>query len=695
MAGLGNHLAVGHLRWRGGGLDPLSARLRLESLLGGLDLGSAGLPPSAILCIRRLHDPKPGTLSLDRHALRPPPAWEQALAASLRELARRASRPAVDFVADGAEAVVFADTAELLSCLAGDLGAGVAAGRWWWTGLYGQRDLLRVLVTEWRREPELVPAALERLVVRGQAEAFARCLGDEDARALREDVARRFGGTARATAERVAVRSAASRRAQDRGGARVSEAPWRTWAPELAHTSLGVEQTHLLGVALLVRRAQALALQPTVWQALETWHQEVLGTATREPVRTSQEASAAFLHTEPHTQTPSAAPPSPSTPQALAWAASTERTPTPEAAPRPLTISTSRAPEQLAPPPPQDVLSPAHGEVGQHLEPTGHRASIIAAPASQPPLEHHQSAALPTSSVLVTRENISASSLASSTQPARDTAPPTPRAAPSSWAPEQAATEAPRWSLLPIPTGLGGLFYLANVGLFLELYGDFTQPAFPHLPLPLWDFITLLGRRLLVDERPTDPVWKLLAMLSGRKPGEAPGHGFTPPDAWRLPPSWLRAFREPATCTWDVLEGRLRVNHPAGFLLLDVPREGDDPEHQVQRETEPLLRAAPLTLVRGPLPAEPQGTTPLDRWVGWLATYVRARLARALGLSGDATEELERTLLAHEARVHVTDGHVDVLFPLAELPLSIRIAGLDRDLGWIPAAGRNLQFHFE
>jgi hypothetical protein len=249
--------------------------------------------------------------------------------------------------------------------------------------------------------------------------------------------------------------------------------------------------------------------------------------------------------------------------------------------------------------------------------------------------------------------------------------------------------------MLPIPTRLGGLFYLANVGLSLELYGDFTQPALPHLPLPLWDFIALLGRRLLVDERPSDPVWKLLAMLSGRKPGEAPGHGFTPPDTWRLPPAWLRAFREPAPCTWDTAEGRLRVSHPAGFLLLDVPREGDDVASQLQRETEALVRAAPLTLAPGSLPPALQDVAPLDRWTGWLTAYVRARLMRALGLGDTGPEELERTLLAHEARVHVTDGRVDVLFPLEGLPLSIRIAGLDRDLGWIPAAGRNLLFHFE
>jgi hypothetical protein len=31
---------------------------------------------------------------------------------------------------------------------------------------------------------------------------------------------------------------------------------------------------------------------------------------------------------------------------------------------------------------------------------------------------------------------------------------------------------------------------------------------------------------------------------------------------------------------------------------------------------------------------------------------------------------------------------------LATLPIELRIAGLDRDPGWIPSAGRSISFHF-
>jgi hypothetical protein len=71
---------------------------------------------------------------------------------------------------------------------------------------------------------------------------------------------------------------------------------------------------------------------------------------------------------------------------------------------------------------------------------------------------------------------------------------------------------------------------------------------------------------------------------------------------------------------------------------------------------------------------------------------IRQRLAEVLDLP--APEAL-RTSLNLRARVRCTPDRVDVHLSLLELPLRIRIAGLDRDPGWIPAAGRDVRFHFE
>jgi hypothetical protein len=77
-------------------------------------------------------------------------------------------------------------------------------------------------------------------------------------------------------------------------------------------------------------------------------------------------------------------------------------------------------------------------------------------------------------------------------------------------------------------------------------------------------------------------------------------------------------------------------------------------------------------------------------WLSHMMPYLRKRLRLAL-----ATDDFPTVLCRHRARVNVTATHIDVFFSLAELPIEIRLAGLDRDPGWVPAAGRFIAFHFE
>jgi hypothetical protein len=244
-----------------------------------------------------------------------------------------------------------------------------------------------------------------------------------------------------------------------------------------------------------------------------------------------------------------------------------------------------------------------------------------------------------------------------------------------------------------VETSFGGVFHLINLGLFLELYGDFTTPAWPGLPLPIWDFVALVGREFLGRPMEADPVWELLACLACRAPGDAPGSGFEPPDEWRLPVGWLAPFREAGRWTWSAEAGRLRVRHPLEFAVRDVARAAADPMPQLMQETQRYAGSSAFDLVRGSLPMPGHDGPPLGRWLGWLMPYVRARLGRALGF--DRADELPRLLCAHPARVFVTPARLEIVSALAALPVAIRLAGLDRDPGWVPAAGRFIQFRFE
>jgi hypothetical protein len=72
---------------------------------------------------------------------------------------------------------------------------------------------------------------------------------------------------------------------------------------------------------------------------------------------------------------------------------------------------------------------------------------------------------------------------------------------------------------------------------------------------------------------------------------------------------------------------------------------------------------------------------------------VQARVAASLGLGDDF--ELRRLVLNHQAKIETNSERLDAHFSLAKHPVELRVAGLDRDPGWVPAGGRSLHFHYD
>jgi hypothetical protein len=83
----------------------------------------------------------------------------------------------------------------------------------------------------------------------------------------------------------------------------------------------------------------------------------------------------------------------------------------------------------------------------------------------------------------------------------------------------------------------------------------------------------------------------------------------------------------------------------------------------------------------------------LEQWLDWVTPYIRARLRRAFGNPNGFDPAL--VLCAQRASILLTEVHLDIFFALSEHPVDIRLAGLDRDPGWVPAAGRFVRFHYQ
>jgi hypothetical protein len=93
-------------------------------------------------------------------------------------------------------------------------------------------------------------------------------------------------------------------------------------------------------------------------------------------------------------------------------------------------------------------------------------------------------------------------------------------------------------------------------------------------------------------------------------------------------------------------------------------------------------------LYDGPrVPEEPA----LDAWLDCVVPFLEHRLRLAVG----PIDDVASFVLRHEARVHASETEVDVVLCLSDLPIDIRLAGLDRDPGWVPSAGRKIALHFE
>jgi hypothetical protein len=610
------------MKVRGGRLDPLLCRQRLSRLLDEADITLDGFPRSAIVCLRRVRTTVDDVLLNSSYVRGSREGWRRQIRTSVEQVARRAYRPARDVVPTMADAVWFADQAELLACLAYDWCTGTASLHWWWKGLFRGGDYVKAILDSWREFPQYIPGTLLHLANNGKVVPFVRMVSASDTQTvldrmmsvfalpeLRAAIGTEVWSNYDSGVEHVVVQEAMSTRIPQ-------PAPWQRWIAEGQWSDLRVKQQCLIGVGLMLHRAPSVVRTSQFAQALAEW--------TRRPVKQLpsiaeqvQERPREARQAERQTLNPRFKPPiipAQADDHALCPANVPEATESSSVDAPPIDSDVQPLAGQRTSIPSLSCVAADPREIG------GERKTIDADSIVEgvSPVER----ATPTQR-LIPQAHAEQHSLSR-----RQTAPLQARSAGSE-------TESTAFLLAEasIDTAFGGVFYLMNLALYLKLYGDFSTPLQPGIALSPWDFLALVSEQLVGKRIHADPVWPLLAELTGRQEDDLPGQGFELSAEWRS--NMMKQWGQT------------------------------------------------------PLPGEQSASSP---FIDWLMPFLCARLVQALGL--DHEHELSKVLCEHHAKVYVTATHVDVLFLLAELPIAVRIAGLDRNPGWIPAAGRYMAFHF-
>jgi hypothetical protein len=160
-------LTLGRVTVLAPGTDP-GARGRIgRAAAAALDhaaLSPSGLPPGALLIVRRLDDPLPGEL-LSAAPWIATRVWNIRARAAVERCWQAAARPAYESVPGDAPAVWFADFAEWLACFSWDAAHGLAGRRWWWQA-WLRRGYAPSLAALWHDEVRWLPPALALLTER-------------------------------------------------------------------------------------------------------------------------------------------------------------------------------------------------------------------------------------------------------------------------------------------------------------------------------------------------------------------------------------------------------------------------------------------------------------------------------------------------------------------------------------------------
>ncbi len=697
--------------------EPLLARMRLSHLLRGADLAPPGLPPQAVLVVRRVA----ARHNVSLNAFRVRPEWEREAREEVARNWRRAVRPTRGHVPADAEAVLFADVSEWLASLGLAVARREVERHWCWAASLGAgltTSTPDTLVRTWAEAPRFVPAAIVRLAHWGEAARVLRLLRPPDARALLSGIAAEYDLPRSADALHF-TRAAAP---ETPSAASHFRAPTNDTPASIASFDDARHDDHHPTTDSHDLLAHA---GPPPWKR---WMPSTESACERlhAPAQRLLAFAAALFHAPAHARTRAFAA------EVTAYFERHEA-PRPESATPP--TATRRAPHAHR----LDDATREHDD-GAHDSAETFAATDKAATTTRFEHDtlsraiavgrHDEESATPTSSAR-------RSSGDARDEESKDSGPLINARAEGEEVAEELAARAAWRDLEGGETALGGVLFLLNFFIHLRLPECFDEDFRLSEHVTGWGLAELVARALLAEADcggayDRDPLWAVLARLDGRREGEPPAASLRVGEDYRAPAHWLKHFAADDARAWSfhVSGPRLLLLHAGGFPAAVRTLAGAAPA-RVAAEIVADFRARGVAFagvdvafagVVDERAADENATTrasdviaevdrasvfasfgrvPLSaglrRWMGWTLPFMKYVLARALADGGEALtrEELARTLLFKRGRLHATATHVDLVMELNQVSFEVRRAGFDASPGWVRDLVRVVAFHYE
>ncbi|MCD9185050.1 MAG: hypothetical protein LUM44_01345 [Pyrinomonadaceae bacterium] len=672
-----NKSVISKLRVKGKNLENVAARIHFERLLSNTDLMPQGLSPHTIVCIKKISDPKPATLRLSHTELRFTEAWQKKVTLEIEKLYQKAYYPIREFVPANAESLIFNDYSELLACLAIDYCNGAIAERWWWKSLLPNLNLAKSVAEVWLDAVEFTPGSFQILVDKQKAVQFVEKLDDAEAERLLNGILRVFSLKKLQTALSEPVTKAeiekvkfqieeserpAKRKVQAKNVEIEPLSPYVSLVPEIKTIELDFVRQNLVGIGYLLAKSPRRVRSGQIAAKIKIYRTEI------EAVKTTKSQKNLTVEQKTFGKKP----------------ANIEKSNVSNEKDKLVSLTNYR--EATSPPSeksePVQTPKRTFDEIVFSEEPKPETVEKKITPKAIRPNEAKKSVFnFEETKPEDKTEKVSLQD--SKTEPSEKTE---KKTAEIDVALETSEQEIADFIFF---TRFGGVFYLLNLGIFLSLYRDFTENLAEEIDLNIWDFTALISLEFLGDVVKKDAVWRFLEDWSGRAEGEVLGSGFMPETDWRISTDWLETFQSFRKWSWFTAKNRLIVRHPANFPVIDVELTGD---FDVQFAAELDKYRKYFDEIENLQMPQAETFTSFERWLSNLTDYIKARLLQALNLENEA--EIGEILFKHTAQVNVSGAHLDINFSLADLPLAVRFSGLDRDPGWIPAAGKFVRFYF-